>query len=395
MTPEQRARRRKLILKTYARTGGIRKTSKALHISIHVVRRVLRGLDTDAPTLQRSTPRPSKLDAFKPILTRLIQEDGLTAVLAHEELRTLGFEGSYSIVKRFARTVRPKPKRRPTTVLEHPPGAEAQVDWSPYTVWLGDARVCVHCFSMVLPFSRWMFVRFRLDETLDTLVACHDEAFAALGGVPVLMTYDNMTTVGRHVGPDEIALSPRFEAYKDACGFEISLITPGRPNEHASVERPFHYVENNCLRRRRSRFRDFDDLQAHAQWWCDQIANVRVHGTTRERPIDRLMRERAYLLPLPWHRAESYRDVARLGECQLICVRGSDFFHVVGSRPSKWIANCRIARLHVGLALPHFFFTSRVARYSNLMAASGDGRWPRVFTTLRSWRWRASTAFVV
>lgn len=312
MTRAERAKRRKRILDTYARTGGIRKTTRELGISIHVVRRVLRGLDHDVPMVSERSPRPSKLDPFKPLATRLVQEDGLTAVLVLEELRALGFDGGYSIVKSFVRTVRPAPKRRPTTVMEHPPGAEAQVDWSPCRVRLGDQWTEVSCFSMVLPHSRWMFIRFRLDEKLETLIALHDEAFAALGGVPVLMTYDNMTTVGRHVGPDQIKLSQRFEAYAKACGFEIALITPGRPNEHASVERPFHYVQNNCLRRRRSRFEDFDDLQAHAKWWCDEIANVRVHGTTRERPVDRVQRERAYLLPLPWHRAEAYRDVARL-----------------------------------------------------------------------------------
>jgi len=149
------------------------------------------------------------------------------------------------------------------------------------------------------------------NEVLDTLIRLHDEAFDELGGVVRLMTYDNMTTVGRHVGPDEIKLNDRFDAYRKRCGFEVQLIDPGRPNQHASVERPFHYVENNCLLRRRSRFADWDDLHGHVRWWCDEVANVRVHGTTRERPVDRLLRERPYFLPLPCEREDPHQDLSR------------------------------------------------------------------------------------
>jgi len=125
------------------------------------------------------------------------------------------------------------------------------------------------------------------------------------------MTYDNMTTVGRHVGPDEIKINERFDAYRKRCGFEVQLIDPGRPNQHASVERPFHYFENNCLLRRRSRFADWQDLHGHVRWWCDEVANVRVHGTTRERPVDRLVREKPYFLPLPGERQEPHQDLSR------------------------------------------------------------------------------------
>jgi hypothetical protein len=47
------------------------------------------------------------------------------------------------------------------------------------------------------------------------------------------------------------------------------------------------------------------DLNARAEWWLRTVANVRKHGTTGERPIDRLEREEAAVLqPLaarPYH----------------------------------------------------------------------------------------------
>lgn len=319
MNHDDKDARRRKILDTYAETGAIRRTAKKLGISRGSVRRVLRGKDVTRAPAQRPA-KPSKLDAFKPLLQRLILEDQLSAVLALEEIKTLGYSGGYSILKDYVRTIRPAPKVKVTTVLQHPPGAEGQVDWSPYTVKLaGETRV-VHAFSMVLPFSRYMVVRFTFDEVLDTLLGLHEEAFSDLEGIPKLMTYDNMTTVGRHVGEDQIQLNPRFEAYAKDCGFDVWLIDPGRPNQHASVERPMHYIENNCLRRRRFIFDDLEDLNRHAKTWCATVANVRVHGTTRERPVDRLLRERAFLLPLPAVRPEPFHTVAR-GVGSDFCVR--------------------------------------------------------------------------
>ncbi len=296
------------ILDTYARYGTIKATARELKVRRKTVRRVVRG---EKPRPANRSPRSSKLDPYRSVIKRLVLEDKLTATLVLEEIRQLGYSGGYSILKDYVRLIRPNPKKKVTTVLEHPPGAEGQVDWSPYTVRLGGERRIVHAFSLVLPFSRFMVLRFALDETLETLLRLHEEAFSIIGAIPRLMTYDNMTTVGRHSSKDTIVLNPRFEGYMKSRGFEIALIDPGRPNQHASVERPFSYVENNCLRRRRFRFDDLDDLNRHGVWWCDTIANVRVHGSTRERPVDRLERERALMLPLPSLRVEPFQAVGR------------------------------------------------------------------------------------
>jgi hypothetical protein len=185
------------------------------------------------------------------------------------------------------------------------------VDWSPYPVTLGGQQQLVHAFSMLLCWSRYAVVRFALDEKLPTLLQLHDEAFSVLGGHPALMTYDNMTTVGRHISKDKVWLNPRFESYAKDCGFEVRLIDPGRPDQHGTVERLFHYVENNALRRRGFCFDSFEQLQSYIRWWCDEVANVRVHGTTRERPVDRLYRERPLLRPLSSSRPEPFEALAR------------------------------------------------------------------------------------
>jgi hypothetical protein len=66
---------------------------------------------------------------------------------------------------------------------------------------------------------------------------------------------------------------------------------------------------------------DDEDLNRQAGLWAESIANARVHGTTHERPVDRLMLERQSLSPLPsadkvavWLRQE--RKVGRDGFVQ-------------------------------------------------------------------------------
>jgi transposase len=279
-------RRRKRIVECFEKERSIKGVARKLQISPKTVRKVLRGKPLGRTLIDNPKPRVSKLEPYKSVLHRLIVDDGLTAVLALEELRELGYDGGRTLVCNYAQQLRPSSKRKPTTVVEHTPGAEGQVDWSQYTVELGGEQRVVHAFSLVLPWSRYIFLRFASDEQLDTLLRLHDEAFEDIDRVPPLMTYDNMTTVGRHVGAGKIWINPRFEHYAKHTGFEIRLIDPGNPNQHAPVERHFDYVENNCLRRRRFRFDSFEQLQEHARWWCDHVANVRMHGTTRERPVD-------------------------------------------------------------------------------------------------------------
>lgn len=298
------------ILKKYAETGSIKQTAKELGCGRGRVRRVLHGLDK-LPRVSKPAARPSILDPYKPMIRGLILEEQLTATLVLDQLQEAGYKGGYTTLKDFVRTIRPARLPGATIRVPHPPGEEGQVDWSPYSVLLGGERVVVHGFGFILPFSRWSFVRFTLNEQLETLISQHEQVWEELGAVPVRVSYDNMTTVGRHVAAGKVKLNQRFARYAAQVGFDIHLIDPGRPNQHAPVERNFHYIENNCLRRRAFRFKSLEELNAHAAWWCDEVANVRVHGTTRERPVDRLQRERVFLRPVGGERHSVHKTLSR------------------------------------------------------------------------------------
>jgi hypothetical protein len=74
-------------------------------------------------------------------------------------------------------------------------------------------------------------------------------------------------------------------------------VAPYRAQTKGKVERPVRYLRDNFVYGRT--FVNDADLDQQRRQWLDDVANVRVHGTTGERPRDRFDRdERLLLQPL-------------------------------------------------------------------------------------------------
>jgi transposase len=260
---------------------------------VKTVRRLLRG-PAERPR------RASKLDPFRPLITKRVCEDGWTAVLVLEEIRALGYPGGSSVLKAFIRTLRPQAVRRPHLRFETAPGEQGQVDLSPYEVLLAGTPTDVVCFSFVLGFSRWQYLHFFRRADAHAVCAGHVLAFAAAGGVPAEILYDRMKQVVLESHRHRVVLHPLFEALARHYGFRVVPLAPGYKEGKGKVENPFRYVEGNfLLAHRREGFQDLADLNAKAWAWLRTTAWVRCHGTTREVPAERLAGERGSLLPLP------------------------------------------------------------------------------------------------
>ncbi len=227
------------IMGVFKQTGSLRATAKRLGVSRNAVRRQIRG-----PKARSVSRRASKLDPYKAKIQHLVCEKNLSAVRVLEQIKDIEYKGGYSILKDYIRTIRPKKTRGLTTPIDHPPGHEAKMDWSPHKVILGGREQTVHTGSIVLCFSRWLYIGFFPDETIDSVIRLHKEAFKELAGVPATITYDNMTTVGFHKGYAKIWINPKFKAFADEYGFRIIILKPGAKDRHGMVERPFHYIEN-------------------------------------------------------------------------------------------------------------------------------------------------------
>lgn len=164
---------------------------------------ISRELDLDERTVKiwlaakqfrprKTVIRPSKLDPFKDTVVRMIESYQYTAQQVYQRLQEEGFTGGYTVVKTFVRKIRPN-KKKAFLTLAFAPGECAQVDWGSYgSIRVGETTRRLSFFVMVLCYSRQIYVEFTVSQTMEHFLACHQNAFAAFGGVPARIMVDNL-----------------------------------------------------------------------------------------------------------------------------------------------------------------------------------------------------------
>ncbi|MGH8471738.1 MAG: IS21 family transposase, partial [Gammaproteobacteria bacterium] len=179
--------------------------------------------------------------------------------------------------------------------FETPPAQQSQIDWGEAKVEFRSAARVMHFFVLTLGFSRRSFFWATPNEQLAQFLEAHERAFEHFGGRTREHLYDRPRTVCRPNGEGKVIWNGTFRAFADYWGFEPRLCQPYRAMTKGKVESGVKYVKRNFLPGRT--FIDSVDLQAQLDEWNAEIADVRIHGTTHERPIDRFERERSVLIP--------------------------------------------------------------------------------------------------
>src|SRR3954463_364630 len=135
------------------RTGLDRKT----------IRKYLtKGLEP--PVYTPRPPRQTLVGPYGPYLRERLQAvPELRGRRLLRDIRALGYQGSYTVLKDFLRTIRPKAEAPFERRFETPPGKQAQVDFAFFKPTFTDepqSERIVWLFSMVLGHSRMMWARF-------------------------------------------------------------------------------------------------------------------------------------------------------------------------------------------------------------------------------------------
>jgi transposase len=232
-----------------------------------------------------------------------------SAQILYQELRQRGYRGSYDTVKLFVRPLRAArlSAERALIRFETPPGLQSQIDWGTATVRFRHRAMVLHIFVLTLGFSRRGYYQPCLNERLPQFLDAHERAFEYFGGHTREHLYDRPRTVCSGTAEGRIIWNPTFRAFADYWGFEPRLCQPYRAQTKGKVESGVKYFRRNFLPGRT--FVDFQDLDAQLAQWMVEIADVRVHGTTHERPIDRFAQEQPHLVPTARH--PSFRLEAR------------------------------------------------------------------------------------
>jgi transposase len=312
--------------------ASVRRIALSLGISRRTVHKALgqveqaRGAKPSQGAPRRVAARGSKLDPYEPAIAELLARyPHISVRRILEELRPLGYTGGYTILSERVLHLRPSPVVAPVQRFETGPGVQAQMDFSTYDLdFSEEGRRRVHAFSYVLGYSRRQYLRFVEAQDFATTVREHIRAFEHLCGVAATCLYDNMKVVVSGYDGGEPVYNPRFLAFAAHYGFRPIACRVRRPQTKGKVERPFGYVESSLLGGRT--FRGLGHLNETASWWLAEVADVRIHGQTKARPIDRHAEEQPHLIPLPARPFDAAEVVYRTVDAEGFVVYRQNFY---------------------------------------------------------------------
>lgn len=306
---EERMLREKLVREMVARRErgeGIKRIARELGVDRKTVKHWLRLGGWQPRQPQR---RERQLDRFAEFIERRAPEVDFNGVVLYRELQVLGFTGGLMQVQRFVRPYREQRRwsELATMRFETGPGEQAQVDYGQLWVWIGAQPEKVHLFVFTLGYSRRLYTRAYRNERLTTLLDGHERAFRWFGGVTLSCLYDNPRNLVLGRREHKVLWHPLFEDFARYYGFTPRACQPYRARTKGKVENGVKYVKRNALAGRR--FTSWEDLNNWLERWSVEVADVRIHGTTHERPIDRFANEQ--LTPLGIRPPYRYEQVQK------------------------------------------------------------------------------------
>jgi transposase len=241
--------------------------------------------------------RPSHCEAYRQRIKEGI-EGGLTAQRIYQDLTADGFAGAYDSVKRFVKKLFPDTAKR-IHRMECQVGEEAQVDFglgAPIRVADGKLKR-TWVFRIVLSYCRKAYSEVVLRQTTENFIRCLENAFRHFGGVTTTIVIDNLRAAVTRADWYEPELNPKVREFSHHYGTVILPTRPRRPEHKGKVESSVKYVKNNALKGRI--FDSVADENQFLQHWEENVADRRIHGTTRQQVAKLFEMERPALHPLP------------------------------------------------------------------------------------------------
>lgn len=273
--------------------------ARRLHCSHRTVHK---ALAMAVPSTSTPTPRESVIDPYRARIDALVGKyPDLSAVRVMQEISKGegGYRGTIYPVRRYLHRVRPSRLRVYQEVL-YDPGEAMQVDWGDCgRLQIGNTVRQVSVFVAVLCYSRMCYIEFSLTQRKADFYRGVVHALTFFQASPRKLIVDNLKSAvlsgsGRHAcfHPEFLALCGHFCMEPIACAARD-------PESKGIVEGGVRYVKRNALAGRSEELATWEDYQRLAPQWRDEVANVRLHATTHQRPIDRFEQERPHLRELP------------------------------------------------------------------------------------------------
>lgn len=303
-----------------------RRIAKELGINRETVGRYLRqskpaiSITGDSEEAKESKPaisitgtgagRRSRCEGFEEAIGAKL-EMGLSAQRIYQDLvEQSGFSASYQSVQRFVRKLQETQPRR-IWRMEARPGEEVQVDFGlGAPIWEGSNRAKRSwVFRMVLSYSRKAYSEAVIRQDTETFLRCLENGLRSFGGVPSLLNLDNLKAAVLKADWFDPQINPKLAEFCRHYQIHVMPCRPGKPEHKGKVERAVGYLRANALKGRR--FKSLGEQNLFLSRWESQVADMRIHGTTRKQVRALFELERPFLQPLPDSLFPSFQEAKR------------------------------------------------------------------------------------
>lgn len=219
-----------------------------------------------------------------------------------------GFKGSYSSVKRYVG----KKKYQLRVAQEGylplaQPAAHAQVDFGDFKYYdSSGAHYEGHALIVSFPYSNSGWMQVFPSENQECLLEGLKRIFYHIGGVPIRVRCDNMTTAVAQVrGGSERVISDGFYRFMLHHRFSADFCNPCSGNEKGNVENKVGYTRRNMLVPVPV-IDDFEAFNKELLTRCD-ADHDREHYRHKTQISERWEEESKHLLSLPEYEYEIFR----------------------------------------------------------------------------------------
>jgi transposase len=284
------------MLRLRALGWGTKRIAAELGCSRNTVKRYL---ETGGWAAYQKPDRPKVLDGLEDWLAeRFRQHRGNADVVRQELAREHGLVVSLRTVERAVAPMRRslQAEARATVRFETPPGRQLQIDFGETRLVIGGETTRLFLFVATLGYSRRCYVQAFRHERQSAWFDGIEGAFARFDGLPQEVLLDNARALVDHhdAATREVRFNARLQAFARYWDFRPRACAPYRARTKGKDERGVGYVKRNAIAGHS--FPSWAALEAHLVWWMREIADVRIHGTTGEPPIERFRRDEAAAL---------------------------------------------------------------------------------------------------
>ena len=280
-----------------------RAIAKALGISRNTVKKYLSMSESEISKYQESSRRTRSLEAHRDYLCHLLRKyPKLSAVKTARLLKEANIETGVSLrtLRRYLRELKQvqtvQQARYFEPVLDMEPGLQCQVDGGElHQVEINKVSRSVYFIVFVLSYSRYMaVVPSPRPFTTESWIQAHDTAFRQMGGCCQEYVYDQTRLVVIEEHYREVFLNEGFSQYATTVDFGVRVCEGYDPQSKGKVEAGVKYVKNNFFYG--ESFQDWEHMENELQSWLENVANPRIHGTTKQVPKEVFQNQEQSLL---------------------------------------------------------------------------------------------------